>query len=66
MEYTAKLANWKIQDNYGHYRLVGDIIGDKAGRFVDGDTIYTSTLQSIDFVKMEARTRNSFYKLLEV
>lgn len=66
MEYTAKLANWKIQDNYGNYRLVGNIIGDKAGRFVDGDTIYTSALQSIDFVKMEARTRNSFYKLLEV
>ena len=65
-KYTAKLGNWKIQDIYGEYRLVGDVFNDAGERFEDSTTIVTTAIQSIDFVKMEARTKNSFYKLLEV
>ena len=64
MPHTATLTDWKIENNYGTHRLVGTITGvDRDGRFVDGDVIYTSRLLYVDFDRMEARTKNSFYKL---
>lgn len=65
MTYTGTLTEWKIEDNYGAYRLVGKIYGDIRKMFDNGDVIYTSTLQSIDFVNMVAKTKNSVYKLAE-
>lgn len=62
--YTAILDDWKIEDNYGSFRLKGTIAGkDRSGRFRDGEVITTSSLVYIDFERMEARTQNSFYKL---
>lgn len=62
--YTAILDDWKIEDNYGSFRIRGTIAGkDNAGRFESGDVIVTSPLAFVDFERMEARTKNSFYKL---
>lgn len=66
MDYDATLHDWKIEDNYGVYRLVGTIYGDKAQRFADADRIFTSSLKSIDFENMVAVTRNTTYRLADV
>lgn len=64
MIYTATLIDWKIEEIHGAFRLRGTIAGiDAAGRFESGDVIFTSPLENIDFARMEARTKNSFYKL---
>jgi hypothetical protein len=66
MNATATLLDWKIEDNYGTYRLVGTIIGkDTRGRFQHGERIFTSPVKSIDFETGIAKTMSgSIYKLI--
>lgn len=65
MEITATFIDWKIEDVFGMFRIVGRIAGEDAkGRFESGDVIYTSALKSIDFENGVAVTRNSVYKLV--
>lgn len=65
MNTTATLLDWKIEDNYGTYRLVGTIIGkDALGRFQHGERIFTSPVKSIDFETGIAKTMSgSIYEL---
>jgi len=62
--YTATLIDWKIENVVDWFCINGTVAGDDAkGRFASGDRIVTSPLVTIDFERMEARTKNSFYKL---
>jgi hypothetical protein len=65
MNITATLIDWKIEDNYGSYRIVGTIAGkDSLGRFASGERIFTSPLVTIDFELGIAKTKfGSVYKL---
>ena len=58
-----RIENWNLislnQD--GHYQITGQTYDDS--RTHDGDSIRTSTLKSIDFVKGEAQTLNTHYTL---
>lgn len=63
--YTATLTAWVLENYYGRHRITGTIVGsDVKGRFTTGDVIHTSPVVTVDFERMEARTRNSFYKLV--
>lgn len=58
--YDAILRNWSYHPIYTG-SIIGDIFDDSTGRFVDGQTVITSTVQS--HIEDIVKTRNSVYKL---
>ena len=61
MKRVSTLKNWQIQDRGTYYGLVGEAYNDD--RWLDGEVIHTSMLERIDFLKREAETHNTIYKL---
>lgn len=58
------IKNWNIENAYdGSVMIVDNIYNDTKGRFVDGTSIHTSRVMSIDFANGVVKTRNSFYNL---
>lgn len=57
------LKNWRIDQLYGDFILIGNIYGDPRGERADGTEVVTSRIKSVDFEKMEAITKNSVYSL---
>ena len=64
--YTAALSDWKIDDFYGSYRLIGTIASeDNKGRFNVGDRVCMTMIETINFKTGMARTNSgSIYKLI--
>jgi hypothetical protein len=69
VEITASIKNWKVVDlGRGEAWIVGNIYGDAAGRFQDGDLFHTSRFKlnchPEDFKQGEmVRTQNRVYLL---
>lgn len=61
MKRESTLTNWTIVDRGGLYCLRGDTLNDD--RFKNGETVTTSMLEKIDFVKSVAETKNTIYRL---
>ena len=60
------LENWLISD-IGWPAVVGDLYGDRKGRFLEGERVHTSTVEEIDTGEPRegspVTTRNSLYRL---
>jgi len=63
MRKITTIDEWKIVSIglSGHYRIIGKVYDDI--RVGDGTLTFTSGINQIDFVKKEARTMNTTYKL---
>jgi hypothetical protein len=62
---TGTLENWTLKYSMAKemYYLSGDIYNDKKDRFPDGQRIYTSRIEEVNFQDGYAKTKNSIYKL---
>lgn len=60
--YDAVIKNWRWHPIYTG-SITGQIYGDSKGRFVDGTTVITSTVQ--EHIEDIVYTRNTIYKLEE-
>ena len=59
-----ELRRWSIVSTFGgHMVVTGQIYGDTKGRFLDGETVTTSIIQSIDVGSRRVFTMNSVYTL---
>lgn len=65
IESTAILEDWKFEGHLkdDNFHLSGKIYNDKKNRFNDGQKVYTSRIEEINFQDGWAKTKNSIYKL---
>lgn len=65
INYDAVLTDWRIVPcDLSRVICIGRIHGDNKNRFLDGDVVKTSSIQSFDLNTMIITTRNTRYKLI--
>ena len=63
----AILFNWRLVRAFGvgpQWVIGGGILGDSKKRFANGELICTSPVEIIDFEEGWAKTKNTYYKLV--